>query len=212
MKLVFLLEPGDTIQDKDLYFVPPTQSAEYQQSGPVFIGEPKDVPGQWKEVSVAVPKLAPTISSLNVVVAREVYTEDIFEQLKSQYDQGLSKDEIRAGIKALGMLCFEGKEDMFVYVANHYDIQNVVEFFDDDEIESFIENKSTAIDAETGSKGASFWKDECRSLLREVITKEGWDAVYNRIKDLDPMQPDSGPSLFPYTDLTDYSIKSNFIP
>lgn len=201
MKLVFLLEPGDTIQDKDLYFVPPIEAPEYKESG------------DWKEVNVAVPKFAPTISSPDVVVAREVSTDDLFKFIKSQYsDWKISDDEIKAGVESLGMFCFEGKQDLLEYVERHFDISKVLEAFDEDDVEDYILTESTAIDAETGSKGASFWKDECRSLLREVITKEGWDAVYKRIKDLDPMQPDSGPSLFPENDLTDYSIKSNYIP
>jgi hypothetical protein len=40
------------------------------------------------------------------------------------------------------------------------------------------------------NKGASFWKEECSKLLKEVIAKQGWDVIYNRIRDLDFMQPE----------------------
>lgn len=192
MKLVYLLEPGDTIQDKDQFFRPAT--------------------GEWVELNIANPKFAPMVAVPDLPTIREVYTEDIFKQLKSQYDEGLSEEEIKAGIESIGMLCFEGKKDLLEYVERHFDISKVLEVFDEDDVEDYLLTESTAIDAETGSKGASFWKDECRELLREVIIKQGWDAVYNRIKDLDYMQPDSGPSLFSETELTDYSTKSNFIP
>lgn len=196
MKLVYLLEPGDTIQDKDLYFVPPIEAPEYKESG------------KWKEVNVAEPKFAPSIPSLDVVVARKVTTDDLLMAVK----EDLSPEWVVDECKRMQKLVYDTHEDALKECVKKLSATEVIDACNSYDVENYVCADVRFTDGQDGKAGPSFWKEECRTLLREVIMKEGWDAIYNRIKDLDPMQPDSGPSLFPETDLTDYSIKSNFIP
>lgn len=179
MKLVYLLEPGDTIQDKDHFFRPTT--------------------GEWVEMNVANPKFAPAVSVPDLPAIREVTTDDLLRAVK----EDLSPEWVVDECKRMQKLVYDTHEDALKDCVKKLSATEVIDACNSYDVEDYVCADDRFVDGRDGKSGPSFWKDECRSLLREVIMKEGWDAVYNRIKDLDPMQPDSGPSLFPETDLTD---------
>lgn len=167
MKLMLLLEPNDALQTGDLWF-----SHERQKLEEITILEP-----------------GPVLLDDHPVF-RAVTNEALTAELVARHKSGdLSDDEMILPLKQVGMLGFESINRMLDYVAKECTIPQVLSHFSDDDVEQYVGASEYAIDAMPEKAGASFWKAECSALLKEVIAKQGWDVIYNRIKDLDFMQP-----------------------
>lgn len=168
MKLMLLLEPEEAIQTGDLFY-----SFERKALEEITVIEPGSV------LSDGSP------------VFRAVTNEALTAELVSRHKSGdLSDDEIILPLEQVGMLGFDGEQRMLDYVAKECTIPQVLSHFSDDDVEEYVGSSEYAIDSMPENKGASFWKEECSQLLKEVIAKQGWDVVYNRIRDLDFMQPE----------------------
>lgn len=168
MKLMLLLEPEEAIQTGDLFY-----SFERKALEEITVIEPGSV------LSDGSP------------VFRAVTNEALSAELVSRHKSGdLSDDEIILPLEQVGMLGFDGEQRMLDYVAKECTIPQVLSHFSDDDVEEYVGSSEYAIDSMPENKGASFWKAECSQLLKEVIAKQGWDIVYDRIRDLDFMQPE----------------------
>jgi hypothetical protein len=168
MKLMLLLEPNDALQTGDLWF-----SHERQKLEEITILEPGPVLLDDHPVFRA--------------VTNEVLCAELVSRHKSRE---LSDDEILLSLERVGMLGFDGEQCMLEHVAKECTIPQVLSHFSDYDVEKYVGSSEYAIDAMPENKGASFWKEECSKLLKEVIAKQGWDVIYNRIRDLDFMQPE----------------------
>ena len=185
MKLMLLLEPNDPIQTGDLVL-----SKDRKPEDELTLSELKSV------LSDGSP------------VFRAVTNEALSAELVARHKSGaLSDDEILLSLEQVGMLGFCYKEDALDYIAKECTIPQVLSHFSDDDVEKYVGSSEYAIDSMPENKGASFWKAECSQLIKEVIAKQGWDVIYNRIKDLDFMQPDLAPD--PTDDLSEFSVKPN---
>lgn len=168
---MFLLEPNEAIQTGDLFYSFERKALE--------------------EITVIDPG---AVLSDGSPVFRAVTNEALTAELVARNKSGdLSDDEMILPLEQVGMLGFESINRMLPYVAENCTITEVLNHFSDDDVEEYVGSSEYAIDAMPENKGASFWKAECSQLLKEVIAREGWDVVYNRIRDLDFMQPDLEP-------------------
>lgn len=185
MKLMLLLEPNDPIQTGDLVL-----SKDRKPEDELTLSELKSV------LSDGSP------------VFRAVTNEALSDELVNRIASGdLSEDELLLTLKRVQLLAFDGEQRMLTYVAKECTIPQVLSHFSDDDVEKYVGSSEYAIDSMPENKGASFWKAECSQLIKEVIAKQGWDVIYNRIKDLDFMQPDLAPD--PTDDLSEFSVKPN---
>jgi hypothetical protein len=168
MNLMLLLEPEEAIQTGDLFYSFERKALE--------------------EITVIKPG---SVLSDGSPVFRAVTNEALTAELVARHKSGdLSDDEMILPLEQVRLLGFAGEERMLLYVAERYPIPEVLSHFSDDDVEEYVGSSEYAIDSMPENKGASFWKEECSQLLKEVIAKQGWDVVYNRIRDLDFMQPE----------------------
>lgn len=170
MKLMQLLEANEPIQTGDLFYSFERKSLE--------------------EITVIEPG---SVLSDGSPVFRPVTNEALTGEMVERYESGcLSKDEMALPLERAGVLVFDDHLDVLEYVQRNFTIPKILDGYDDFDMEQYIKESEFSIDGIAQSAGPSFWKDECLALLRQVISKEGWDVIYNRIKDLDFMQPDPG--------------------
>lgn len=185
MNLVFILDNHEGVQTGDLIF-----SQERMALEPITV-------------------LAPgTVKPEGFPVLRTANNFDILENVADAFKGGkIAHDTLKEAFDGTGVTMFTGQKDLLKYVAENFNCAAVFDEFSDDEVlEAAKERLPGTLENLKGENGASFHADDCRDLISQIVERQGWDVIYNRIRDLNPMEP-SGPGLF--SDLDAFSVKPN---
>lgn len=118
--------------------------------------------------------------------------------------KGAEEENLAAELRRRKMFVFHDLEEAAYKAINDLGAKTVAAQIGDSDMDSIA--KDWVFPA--GEKGASLYKKECIDLILAISQKQGWDVIYNRILDLDFMQP--GPDLF--AGKTDASFTVNPTP
>lgn len=152
------------------------QAGDTIQDGDLF-----PVAGKLEPISVI---HASNISPLNGEewALREVSETDVIK--------GAEKESLATELRNRKMFVFDDLEEAANKAIKDMGAKTVAANFDDYDMDDLA--KAWIFPA--GEKGSSLYKKECIDLICKISDSQGWDVIYERIRDLDFMQP--GPELF----------------